>query len=184
MSKKKKVLKTIWRIFLLIFVSLLVGGKLYSWNAQNLVGNAMPMPFGWGVSVVLSGSMEPELHVDDVVIIRHSGSYAVDDVVVFQSGNSLVIHKIIAIDGETVTTKGVANNIADDPIRLSAIKGKAVASVPKVGAVVRFLKSPVGFFLLLIGAVVLFELPFLHQRKKADAELDKIKEEIRRLKGE
>ena len=184
MNEKKIKLKSIGRIVLLIVISIAIGLRLYSWNAETLAGNSMPMPFGFGVSVVLSGSMEPELSVNDIVIVHEAESYEVDDVVVFQDGNSLVIHKIISIDGEEIVTKGVANKVADAPITLSDVKGKMIAHIPYVGAAARFLKTPVGSVLLIVAAIALFELPYLQKRKKDTDELEKIKDEIRKLKGE
>lgn len=184
MSAAKKRLKIAGRVVLLVIISLLIGLRLYSWNAKTLVGNLMPMPFGWGVSVVLSGSMEPALSVDDLVMVHEQESYVVDDVVVYQDGGSLVIHRIVFMDGDEVITMGDFNNTEDAPIHLSDIKGKAVASIPYAGIAVRFLKSPVGFLLILVTALALFELPYLRQRRKEAEEQEKIKEEIRRLKGE
>lgn len=184
MSKTKKKFKSVGRIVLLCVISLIIGTTVYSWNARSLTGNAMPMPFGIGISVVLSPSMEPELSVNDLVIVRKADSYAVGDTVVYQDSASLVIHKIISVDGDEVVTQGVANNTADDPITMSDIKGKAVAHLPAVGAAMRFLKTPMGSILLIIAAIALFELPYLHKRKLADEEKEKIKEEIRRLKDE
>ena len=180
----KTTVKRILRAVLLVLISLFLGVRLYLWNAQTLAGNAMPMPFGWGVSVVLTGSMEPILSVDELVLVHTQQSYEVDDIVVYQDGNSLVIHKLISIDGETAVTKGEANNTADDPISVSAIKGKAVAHIPYFGAAVRFLKTPVGFLLMILAAAALFELPYLWERKKAEEAKEQIKEEIRRLKDE
>lgn len=144
----------------------------------------MPMPFGWGVSVVLSGSMDPELSVNDLVIVREQSEYSKGDIVVYQDGSSLVIHRIISIDGDTIVTQGDANNTADPPIKTSVIKGKEVASIPLVGVLAHFLKTPVGFILIILAAIVLFELPYLRERKKVNEEQEKIKEEIRRLKEE
>ena len=182
MSKTKSALKKAGRIFLLSVIGLIIGISLYSWNARTFVGNPMPMPFGWGVSVVLSGSMEPELSVNDIVFVKEQDSYETGDVVVYQDEGSLVIHRIISISENEVITQGDANNTADPPVSISKVKGKAVASLPLAGAVAQFLKTPVGFILVIIAAIALFELPYLKQRKKADDELEKIKEEIRRLK--
>lgn len=184
MSETKRKIKSFVRMILLIVISLIIGIRLYGWNAHNLAGNAMPMPFGVGMSVVLSGSMEPTLSVNDLVIVREADGYEIGDIVVYQDGSSLVIHKIISIDGDEVVTKGDANNVADKPITLSVIKGKAVTHIPFVGALIRFLKTQVGFILIIAAAVVLFELPHLRERKKAADEQEKIKEEIRKLKGE
>lgn len=184
MSEAKRKAKSVGRVILLVVISLIIGATAYGWNARTLTGNAMPMPLGFGISVVLSGSMEPELSVNDLVFVREADGYNVGDVVVYQDGSSLVIHKIISIDGDEVITKGVANPTADDPITASAIKGKAVAHIPLAGAAVRFFKTPVGSVLLILAAIALFELPHRRERKKAADEQEKIKEEIRKLKGE
>lgn len=184
MSETKRKIKSVGRVILLAVISLIIGMMVYSWNAQTLAGNAMPMPFGVGMSVVLSGSMEPELSVNDLVIVRETDGYEIGDIVVYQDGSSLVIHRIVSIEDGTVITQGDANNVADAPISASAIKGKEVVHLPFVGVVVRFLKTPVGSILLIIAAIVLFELPHLRERKKAADEQEKIKEEIRKLKGE
>ena len=181
---KKKKLKTAWRIVLIVLISLLVGLKFYDWNARTLTGNEMPMPLGVGVSVVLSGSMEPELSENDLVLVRKAGSYDVGDIVVYQDGGLLVIHRIVSVDGNMVVTQGDANTTADAPIKVSAIKGRAVAHIPFAGAVVRFMKSSAGSVLVLILAVILFEVPYLLECRRADEEREKLKEEIRRLKGE
>lgn len=184
MSKSRRKLQSIGRFIILIIISLSLGIKLYSWNAKTLAGNAMPMPFGWGVSLILSGSMEPALSVDDLVIVREQSRYNQNDIVVYQDGNSLIIHRIISIDGDEAVTKGDANNVADDPIKVSDIKGKAISHIPVAGAAVRFLKSPVGFVIIVIAAIALLELPYLRERKKIEENKERIKEEIRLLKGE
>lgn len=182
-SMKSKV-KSIGRVVLLSLIGLIIGLRLYVWNAETLAGNAMPMPFGIGCSVVLSGSMEPTLSVDDLVIVTRQDDYKIGDVVVYQDGRSLVIHRIIEIDEEAgmVTTQGDFNDTPDDPIKPEYIKGKMVGHIPFVGVIVRFLKTPAAFILIIIAAVALFEIPYLRERKKAGDEQERIKEEIRKLK--
>ncbi len=155
MSRIMKNKTQILRMCLILLISVIVGFGFYSWNAATLAGNAMPMPFGAGVAVVLSGSMEPELSEDDVVFVKETNDYAVGDVVVFQDGRSLVVHKIIERDGNLVTTKGTANNTADAPIDVKYIKGEVVWSLPYVGAVVNILKTPAATILVLAAAVYL-----------------------------
>jgi signal peptidase len=179
---KKKKINTVLRVVLLTFISCMVGLKLYFWNAKTIVGNELAMPFGYGITVVLSGSMEPTLSVDDLAVIQESDTYAVGDVIVYQDSSSLVIHRIIAIDDTTVTTQGDANNAADPPVAFSEIKGKEIAAIPKLGIVVRFLKSSTGFLVVLVLAIALLEIPRYRERKQLTAEQEKIKAEIRRLK--
>ena len=137
------------RITLISFISVVLGFALYQWNALSLTGNVMPMPFGVGLGVVMSGSMEPELSVDDVIVVVEKKEYAVDDVVVFQQRNLLVVHKIIAIDEEWVITQGTANNTPDEPMKITEIKGVVLFHIDGLGEVITWLKSPFATFLIL-----------------------------------
>lgn len=177
-------LKALLRTLFLIAVSLVLGINIYNWNAKSLTGNVLPMPFGYGGAVVLSGSMEPTIMTDELIVVKAEEAYEKDDIVVYQSGRVLVVHRIMQIDGETVTTRGDANNTDDTPIAMNQIKGRVIAHVPHVGALVRVMKSPVATFILIAAAVLTVELPFRREKEKKDEELERIKAEIRRLKEE
>ena len=179
-----KQFKMILRTLLIIFVSLVVGFNLYTWNAQSLMGNALPMPFGYGAAVVLTGSMEPTIHVNDVILVAEQPTYAENEIAVYQSGNILVVHRILDITDGMVTTKGDANNAPDAPVELSSVKGKVVGVIPGVGGIVKILKTPTATAIILVGAVLLLEASFRKDKAKGDDQLEKIKEEIRKLKDE
>lgn len=168
----------------LTVLACIIGLKFYSFNATTLAGNTLPMPFGYGTAVVMSGSMEPTLSVNDLVVIRKEGRYDVGDIVVYQSKNSLVIHRIVDIQGEVITAQGDANNIVDEPIRDVYIKGKLVMAVPGMGGAVKLLKSTPATVIILMAAVLLLEFSWRKEKGKDDAQLDAIKEEIKILKEE
>ena len=170
------------RMILLILCGAVLGINLYQANAGKLLGNPLPMPLGFGSAVVLSGSMEPELSRGDLLFVTEEEHYRLNDVVVYQDGSILVVHRIIAVNGNTVTTKGDANNAADPEITVDAIKGRVAFAVPVLGSVVEFLKTPVGTILVILCAVILVELPRRREKQKDDAEREKILEEIRLLR--
>ena len=177
--------KTTWlRRLLLVIISLVIGGNLYLWNAQSVLNNTLPMPFGYGFAVVMSGSMEPALRVDDLVVIHAREEYRVGDIIVFQSGNERIIHRIVAIDGETVQTKGDANNVPDAPVALSEVKGTLVLRLPGVGVIARALRNPLGIVIVLAAAFVLLEMSYRKQREEKDENQERLKDEIRRLQKE
>lgn len=178
--KKNKI----FRIFIYLLISIILGVSVYSWNAEKLIGEQMPMPFGFGCAVVLSGSMEPTLSVNDLIIVKKADDYNIDDIVVFQDIYDLVVHRIVAVDDETVQTQGDANNVADEPINISAVKGKVLFWIPLAGNVVDFLKSPVGTICIIAAAIALIEIPYRNEKRKDDEERKKIIEEIERLKQE
>ena len=181
-QKKRFSKKTVFRYIVFSFIGIVLGLFVYTQNAKGLLKDKMPMPFGYGMSVVLSGSMESRLSVDDLVIIKATDNYKVNDIVLFQDGNSLVIHRIIEIDGDTVTTKGDANNVADEPINKSQIKGVLVYDIPGFGAVVNILKQPVFVILILAAAFLLTEFSYRKEKDNDTEELDEIKKMIEELK--
>ena len=172
------------RMAALVLCGLVLGVNVYMANANRLVGNQMPMPFGVGAAVVLSGSMEPALSVDDLILVREADTYAVGDVVVFQTGGVLVVHRIIAIEGDTVTTQGDANPSPDEPMSTALIMGRVVGHIPAIGALVNGIKTPIGTLCVIAAAILLVEMPRLSEKKKEDQQREEIINEIRRLKEE
>jgi len=183
-AKTKKRLFALLRIVLLTVVAVVIGVNVYLWNARSLMGNSLPMPFGIGAAVVLSGSMEPALQVDDLIFVKAQDDFEVGEIVVFQDGGSLTVHRLITIDEQTAVTKGDANNAQDDPIAVEQLIGCVVGRLPKMGIVTRFLKTPVGVLLLLGGALLLTEMSFRSEHKEGDRKVEQLKEEIRRLREE
>ena len=181
-QKKRFSKKTVFRYIVFSFIGIVLGLFVYTQNAKGLLKDKIPMPFGYGMSVVLSGSMESRLSVDDLVIIKATDNYKVNDIVLFQDGNSLVIHRIIEINGDTVTTKGDANNVADDPINKSQIKGVLVYDIAGLGAVINILKQPVSVFIILAAAFLLTEFSYRKEKDTDTEELDEIKKMIEELK--
>jgi len=176
----KKKVYAVLRIVLLTVVAVVIGVNVYLWNARTLGGNSLPMPFGVGAAVVLSGSMEPALQIDDLIFVKKQDSFTVGDIVVFQDGGSLTVHRLLAYDGETAVTKGDANNTADDPIPATAIVGRICGRVPQLGKVTRVLKTPVGVVVLLGGALLLMEMSFRNDRKEGDEAVEQLKAEIQK----
>lgn len=179
-----KKLKGILRFLLLIVCGTVIGVNVYLMNAQNLVGNKLPMPFGYGSAVVLSGSMEPEFSKGDLIIVKETADVDINDIIVFKDGANLVVHRIVGMGGEVIVTKGDANPVEDNPISPSAVKGKVIFVVPYLGTAVEFLKTPVGIIIVVAAAIMLVEVPHLREVKKDDEEMQKIIDEIKRLKDE
>lgn len=175
-------LKSVIRIPVLVLLAVLIGVSIYSINASMLGGNALPMPFGFGMTVVLSGSMEPELSVDDLLIVTPSDTYEVGDVVVYQTQRTAVVHRIVSINGDKIITRGDANNTDDDPIAKENIKGKVIFAIPFIGLIVNLIKTPFGTILLLGAAVWLLEASFKKEKDKKAEELAAIRREIEELK--
>ena len=172
------------RYLVLGLLALIIGGNIFSLNAARLAGNQVPMPFGYGASVVLSGSMEPTLSVGDLLILQEAEVYQPDDIVVYQSGKMAVVHRVVSINEETVITRGDANNSEDAPFPVSFIKGKVISAIPNVGYLVWAIKSPIGLIVTIALAVLLVEFSYRDEKKQKNDEQELLKAEIRKLMQE
>ena len=121
--------------------------------------------------VVSSGSMEPVLNVNDVLIVRDGGSWGelkVGDIIVFNRPNGedrVIVHRIVNIDedadGErTIKTKGDANPSSipgtDFPIKKNDYIGRVVYVVPGIGIVTKVISPPVNYIIIAIILGILF----------------------------
>lgn len=195
-TKKKaiKVIGTVVRIVITIIASIILGVNVYILNAKRLAGNQLPMPFGYGAAIVMSGSMSPALEVGDLVIVKEVSEesevrredLSVGDVIIFEDGNSYVIHRVIEKDEaqQTFTTKGDYNNAADSPITFSQVKGVLFKNIPGAGDVLLWMRNPVFIVFLIVIVVLWTELSVAVERKKAKASADALRKEIEELKSQ
>ena len=84
---------------------------------------------------VVSGSMEPELPVGCLVLVKKTTSEEVKegDIIVFHRGDSVVTHRVIEIQKEErqFITKGDANEVRDsNPIPYHDLIGRFQAQFP------------------------------------------------------
>lgn len=172
------------RGLVLALILALLGVDLYVVQSTVFLRDAMPMPFGYGASVVLSGSMEPALAAGDLIIVHEEDTYAVGDAIVFRDGAGFTVHRLKSIDGEMFVTRGDANDTDDAPIRAADVKGKVVKCLKGAGNLVSAVRSPVGIVVTLGLAVLLFEAPYLLRDRKKRETLDAIRAEIEQLKNE
>jgi len=121
--------------------------------------------------VVSSGSMEPVLQINDVLIVRDGGSWAelkVGAIIVFNrpdGGDRVIVHRIIEIDEDadgdrTIRTKGDANPSpipgTDYPIKEDDYIGKVVYVVPGIGVITKVISPPVNYIIIAIILAILF----------------------------
>lgn len=153
------MLKTAGKILSRIFAALLAAAlacNVYVIVQRQLLGVRQPTVFGFSTAIVLSGSMEPAIHVDDLVIVRERDSYAVGDVVMYEGENNMITHRIVALEDGAYITRGDANNTSDPAVPADRVVGKVVGTVHGAGAAIRFLRTPLGMciMVLLAGAIL------------------------------
>lgn len=128
-----------------------------------------PRVAGFGTYAVLSGSMEPTFHVGSIVYVDKSvtaDEIEVGDPITFiKSDQLMATHRVIAIDRDAreFTTKGDANNTEDlDPVPFESLVGRAEHTVPYLGYIALYVKTPKGIMAgvgVLIVLVLLYLIP-------------------------
>ena len=121
------------RRFVMTILGLVLGTGMYMICAERVLKDPFPMPFGIGFANVVSGSMEPVLKKGTLLLVRKKADAEIGDIVVYQSGESIIVHRIISAEGDQVITKGDANETEDIPIKRSQIKGVVMFKIPEIG---------------------------------------------------
>lgn len=103
--------------------------------------------FGYKPIYVLSGSMEPTMMTDSVIIVKQTSPDEIDvgDIVLFkvtENGKSkLITHRIVGFNGEEVITKGDNNKVKDNfsqKITKADIKSKVVLRLNWISGIVKY----------------------------------------------
>lgn len=152
----KKIFNFIVGIILVIIFSF---GILVIFSFLPITGNIK-------ILSVLSGSMEPQIHTGSLIFIKPEAEYNIGDVVtrITEEKNVTITHRIIEkeiVDGKTMfTTKGDANNVADnEKVPQEKIVGKVFLNIPYLGYAVNFAKTKQGLILIIIipAVIIVYE---------------------------
>ncbi len=161
------------RAFLIAILFLMIGiGLLFFvyfgdlFINTSLGNNKSPL---FGAYVIASPSMVPTIDTKDAIVIKRvdHDNYDVGDIITFASMDSsmsgkLITHRIIEkneIDKDTSSyvTKGDNNLVRDSSsVNTSAIYGKVLFRVPKIGYIQDFFSKPSNYFLCLLIPSIIF----------------------------
>ena len=172
------ILKILYYVFLgfIVLVAILLIVSVFPINL-SFGGQAGNIKF----MIVQSGSMEPNIKLGSIVLVKPVDDYKIGDVITFgpySKTKAPTTHRIYDIKVEggapVYITKGDANNAPDQrEIAKRDVLGKVLFSVPYVGFAVDFAKKPMGFVLIIgIPAVIIIS----DEVKKIIREVKKTKE--------
>jgi len=146
-------------LIILIIIGLIFTVYIVDVKIQQSKGG-IPKPL-FGAYVIISGSMEPNIHVYDVIVSKRTDTTELKegDVITFYSNDSrfygvTVTHRIVeVIDAEKgiFRTRGDANNVEDDALTIGEnIIGKVVMRIPQLGRLQFFLASKGGWLIVVL----------------------------------
>jgi len=132
-----------------------------------------PPQLGGKVSYVVTDgvSMLPHYHAGDLVILRKEASYHVGEVAAYHNTQLgvVVMHRIIARQGNRFVFKGDNNNFADnDHPTAGQIIGAEWIHLPRVGDIVTHLRIPIvtAIVLALVWIISIGPAPLSRRRRR------------------
>lgn len=168
MNGRKRVGRALTILITLCLAGLLAC-NLYLFLAKQIGGISHPTVFGFSAAVVISGSMEPTISVNDMVVIQDQADYEQGDIITYESGESLITHRIVGQTEEGFLTRGDANQANDPaPVPQELVVGKVVLCLPGVGWIQSYLQTPLGMTCLVLLGLLLLELPFFLEQKRGE----------------
>ena len=176
----QKISNWLFIVALLVLIPILITNISIMFQANN-EKDKVPNIFGYKPFIVLSGSMETEIKVGDLIITKMTDPKTLekDDVIAFRDHeNTVTTHRIIDIidkDGKKYfVTKGDNNDSQDENlVEYGDVEGIYITRIPGVGNIFDELAKPTTIIILFLGITVIFVLLFQISNKK----LKKKKEE-------
>ena len=147
-----------------------------------LAGLALTLPRVANIKpyVVLSGSMEPTIMTGSIAYVDPK----VGDIITFTfDDGSTTTHRVYSRDGDSISTKGDANETIDAPIDVKQVVGTVRFSIPKLGYALDFATTNLKGSLMIIAALIIASFALEDGKKKTDKDEQK-DEKSEELKNE
>lgn len=179
-GKKKKWYKSFstWLVIIacIILVPILLANIFIIFQSKTNK-NDVPSLFGYKPFIVLSGSMEGQIHKGDLIITKtvDPTSLKIDDIIAFRDAENTVtthrIRDIVSSDGTTkFITKGDANTIQDkNLVALEDVEGIYVMRISGFGSLMKSLSEPTTILIIALIITMLFILGFALSTKREKA---------------
>lgn len=161
----RSLIKLIKIIFLIVFI-IIVCINISVFSSIYIEKSEYPKIFGYTYFEVLTGSMKNEINEHDIIIVKLDNKYETGDIVTYKSNNSYITHRIIEIEGNTLITKGDANNVTDTPIGKERIIGRVVKILSGAGIIIKVLTDKTMIVLSFAIIILLSYIASLCERRE------------------
>lgn len=138
---------------------------------------------------IVSGSMEPTLEINDVVVVQKCppSQLKKGDIITFEQDGRIISHRILNVIGKKGQTKFETkgdNNLIPDPNKVEAeqILGKVIFKVKKVGKAINYIQNSRGFISIALLAVIIYILVSLKDKQKNNRKIKRKKYEIKKIR--
>ena len=180
-KKRKDFIKKIFTTTIYILIIPIIIYNIFLIIMSIVKPYETPSFFGIKSFVIISGSMEPNLNIGDIVLIKSvdEQELKVNDIISFREGESIITHRIVEIiekERKKYITKGDNNNAKDsNDVEYKEIEGIFIGKIPYLGYAVIFLKNKI----VIISIILILYLLYIH-----NSNIMKKKQERRRLRNQ
>lgn len=169
MQTVKKIFHLLVNVLLWVLIVVIAFFAVVTFSQKGKGGVARI--FGFTPMTVLSDSMSPTFHKDDLIIIKEQdpATFELEDIISFwtviDGRRAINTHRIVDVyrSGDMVQyiTKGDANAVTDSYVVSPAeIIGGYVGTIPLLGSVLALLSTSTGFLVVIVLPILAF---FLYQ---------------------
>jgi len=193
-SKQIKIEKTIGKIFktiILVFLIMLLIMNLMMMYQKNIKNEEIPRFGDISVFNIVSGSMEPTINVNDVIVIEKCTQDELEkgDIITYKKQDgTIVTHRIVAIhkgDENIYTTKGDNNDIEDEEkIKYSQVHGKYLFKIKGMGNFVEELQKNNGLISVALIVIIFVIIKNSNDKKKEHRKIIREKYDIKKKRDE
>lgn len=184
-------MKTRWifKLFNAAAIALILASVFVLLSVVLTPAGQVPQVLGYSVFRVMTGSMEPEIRSDSLLVVKKIPPEDIvpGDVISFFSSDPMLegavnTHRVVRIEKENgriqFITKGDANVIEDTyPVDASALVGKAVFKSYWLGKTVSLLANPLVFGIIILLPLLIILLMNLYRAVRIAADIAKKEEE-------
>ena len=168
MSSLKKGVKIFSNIItgILLFILIII---IYGRLSIMFTKNNYPNYFGYTFFEVSSGSMEPALSINDIILVKiENNNLKKDDIITYiNDKDEIITHRVVIVNSDTITVKGDKNNTYDTPIRREQVIGKVIDIYPELGVWQKVITEPKILIVLFI-TLLAFDFALSYDGKEPD----------------
>ena len=182
-------IRWIFKLFNAAAIALILASVFVLLSVVLTPAGQVPQVLGYSVFRVMTGSMEPEIREDSLLVVKKipPEDIAPGDVISFFSPDPMLegavnTHRVVRVEKESgriqFITKGDANVIEDTyPVDASALVGRVVFQSYGLGRAVSLLANPLVFGIIILLPLLIILLMNLYRAVRIAADIAKKEEE-------
>ena len=167
---KKLLFPLITKIFTAVILTILILVLFFNLSTRisvDKIKKGADLVSGYTCVIIASGSMEPAIATNDLLILKSTDSYKPGDVITYISAQgSLITHRIKEVSKSGYITQGDANNIPDDEVPAQRILGKSIFVLSGAGIIMKWILSPINIAVLMCIVILVWLIIFLETADK------------------